>query len=152
MAFCSLCWVGESVGRSRIRRAAVLYWPKASTSRLRVLEASAIWVWEGGLSGSLYTISLWSSWTMSLTDCRIISSCWNFGSISRMPLSNWMRFSYARTSGGLYARAAAKSLLLKTVALHSLHILTSTPTCPTAFSVLLSVTEKVSQDIQRVWD
>ena len=52
-----------------------------------------------------------------------------------MPRSNSTRFSYDRRSGGLWVTSSAKSRLLKTVCLQSLHIRTSTPTCVASFSV-----------------
>lgn len=78
------------------------------------------------------------------TYCRAIRRRWNFGSSSRIPLSNSTRFSYARMSGGFCANSSAKSFLLKTVYLHSLHMRTSTPTSPVAFSVVLLVPKLVS--------
>ena len=45
--------MGECVGKSRIRLAAMSYWAKESVSRLRTLEASAICAEEGGRRGSL---------------------------------------------------------------------------------------------------
>ena len=65
------------VGKSRMRRAARLYWVKASTRRLRTLEAAASWVGDGGLSGS---------W-------RVRRSRWKFGRKRRMPCSKAVRFS-----------------------------------------------------------
>lgn len=53
IACCSFCCVGELVGISRIRRAATLYCAKESISRLRTLDASAIWADDGGRLGSL---------------------------------------------------------------------------------------------------
>ena len=55
-----------------------------------------------------------------------------------------MRFSYALESGGFVAILAAKSRLLKTVLLQSLHIRTSILTSPTAFSVVSLVARDVS--------
>lgn len=49
--------MGEVVGRSRIRVAAMEYWVKESVRRLRTFVASVSWADVGGLSGSLTNVS-----------------------------------------------------------------------------------------------
>lgn len=67
--------MGDCVGISRILRAAMSYFAKASIRRFRTLDASASWSGVGGLSGS----------------CRMLSSFWNRGSNALIPLSNCRR-------------------------------------------------------------
>ena len=59
--------MGDVVGRSRMRWAAMEYFVKASVRRLRTLVASVSWVDVGGVSGSLGDVSanLWR-WIVSL--------------------------------------------------------------------------------------
>ena len=96
----------------------------------------------GGLSGSLeYYVSAEELVGLDeqngATHWRATSRRWNLGSKSLIPRSNWVRFSYARTSLGFCANSAARSLRLKAVCLHSLHILISILIAPVSFSVLL---------------
>src|SRR5437773_789753 len=74
------------------------------------------------------------------TNCKALSKRWNFGNISLIPLSNCTSTSYAFRSEGFLVSSRAKSRLLKTVFLQSLHIRTSRLISLLVFSARLLVT------------
>lgn len=66
------------------------------------------------------------------TNCKAVNNFWNRGNNSRIPLSNWTRFLYARQTGASLAKSSAKSRLSNNVDLQSLQSRTSILRIPDA--------------------